>query len=272
MSIEATSWALNVPVGGTAKVVLLGLASHAHADGSNAFPAVETLTRYAHCDRRTVQRNLRKLAEDGWIVDVGVTENGVTKWQMRMDRVGGGNMPPVTSEAQGGGTGAAGGAALVPPEPSMNRQGEPSTDEPRASAADRIPDDFPDDLRPHARSVMRVLREMAEHHGAKEVTARAVALVVMANRQKPLVAEAYALASWAADSGHDIRDVVGRYRTWLKRADTLAGVERLDEQGLPCVPGPRGVVGGRGRRPDAMDQARQNQAEIDRLRAAGEIE
>lgn len=155
------------------------------------------------------------------------------------------------------------------------RSDEGSKQRARELAKNEIPADFPDELRPHARSVMRVLRDMAEHHGAKEVTARAVALVVMANRRKALVAEAYAMASWA-DGRSDIRDVVGRYRTWLKRADTMAGVERLDERGLPCAPGPRGVVGGgqgrAGGRMSALDQALANADEIRALRAAGEIE
>lgn len=42
MSIEAVSWALGVPVGGNEKVMLLGLANHAHPDGSNAYPALGT--------------------------------------------------------------------------------------------------------------------------------------------------------------------------------------------------------------------------------------
>lgn len=68
MSIEATSWALHqrCPTP-TAKLVLLGLASHARADGSAAWPSVETLATYADATRRSVQRSLRALEEAGLI-------------------------------------------------------------------------------------------------------------------------------------------------------------------------------------------------------------
>lgn len=70
MSIEATSWALNVQCPNpTAKLVLIGLANHAHADGTCAWPSVETLAHYAGCNRRTAQRNLRVLADAGLIVE-----------------------------------------------------------------------------------------------------------------------------------------------------------------------------------------------------------
>lgn len=68
MSIEATAWALHqrCPTP-TAKLVLLGLANHAHADGTGAWPSVDTLAGYADCDRRTVQRSLRALEGEGLV-------------------------------------------------------------------------------------------------------------------------------------------------------------------------------------------------------------
>ena len=50
MSVEAISWALNlppVPANRVAcKFVLAGLANHAGPDGTGAFPSVATLVRY----------------------------------------------------------------------------------------------------------------------------------------------------------------------------------------------------------------------------------
>lgn len=48
---------------GTAKLVLLGIANH-EGDGG-AWPAVATLMRYAHADRRTVQRAIERLVDLG---------------------------------------------------------------------------------------------------------------------------------------------------------------------------------------------------------------
>lgn len=76
MSVEAISWALNLaPVpadrGGqpssACKFVLVGLANHAGPDGSCAFPAVRTLTRYTALSERTVRACLGRLEAAGLI-------------------------------------------------------------------------------------------------------------------------------------------------------------------------------------------------------------
>src|SRR5689334_22705012 len=64
VSVEAISWALNLaPVpadrGGrpssACRFVLVGLANHAGADGTGAFPSVATLVRYTGVSERTVR-------------------------------------------------------------------------------------------------------------------------------------------------------------------------------------------------------------------------
>lgn len=240
MSIEAVAWALSVPVGGNAKVILLGLANHAHNDGTEAYPSLDTLATYAHCDRSTARRNVRRLEADGWIAADGVGPRGQTKYRLAMGEpfsAKGGEMPPAGGEAsasQGGGTGARGGVAPAPPEPSI----EPSKNQSTASSApaleDQVPRDFPKELRPHGREVMRVLRELAsEHPTAKRVTTRAVALAIMAEPHRAYVAEAHRLRAWAASSSRPLRDVVATYRNWLKRADQISGIEPLGQDPTP---------------------------------------
>lgn len=102
MSIEALTWALTVPVGGNAKVILLGLANHAHPDGSNSWPSWNRLAVYAHCDRATVHRHLTKLEEAGWIARTGEQRRGVVVYQLAMtphtdpsQNATGGNLRPV---------------------------------------------------------------------------------------------------------------------------------------------------------------------------------
>lgn len=107
-------------------------------------------------------------------------------------------------------------------------------------AAQQVPDDFPNELRPHAREVMRVLRSVAEQHSAREVTALAVARVCMGYPRHPLVQTAHDFASWAADPPRPIKDVVGSYRTWIKRERPLAATERLNGE-APAQP-PAAVV------------------------------
>lgn len=62
------SWALDAPVSGTQKVVLIGIASHADRSGDNAWPSIETLAGYAHVDGRSVQRAINALIDMGLVM------------------------------------------------------------------------------------------------------------------------------------------------------------------------------------------------------------
>jgi hypothetical protein len=68
VSIEAMSAVFSMNVGdSTRKLVLLGLANHAHKDGTCAYAGAKLLAEYANCSVRTVQRHIAVLLEDGWI-------------------------------------------------------------------------------------------------------------------------------------------------------------------------------------------------------------
>lgn len=137
MSIEAISWALNVPVGGNQKVMLIGLANHAHPDGTESYPSLDTLARYGRCDRSTARRNVRALVAAGWAIEDGEGPMGTHRYRLPLwlrdhepqapEREGGGKTPRVASAPEGGGTGVAGGVAPMPPEPSIEPSIEPSS-------------------------------------------------------------------------------------------------------------------------------------------------
>jgi hypothetical protein len=68
MSIEAMGYVFNIRVGqSTRKLVLVGYANHAHKDGTAAFPAIDTIAKYADCDRRSVQRHVATLLAEGFM-------------------------------------------------------------------------------------------------------------------------------------------------------------------------------------------------------------
>ncbi len=69
MSFEVAGLVLRARtgLGMGAKMVLLGLAEHAHPDGTEARPAVSTLARYAECSESTVLRHLKRLENGGYI-------------------------------------------------------------------------------------------------------------------------------------------------------------------------------------------------------------
>lgn len=132
MSVEAVSWALNAPVGGSVKVMLLGLANHAQPDGTESYPSLDTLAHYGACNRSTARRGVRELVRLGWIVPDGEGPRGTVKYTLAMwiptaAQVGVPDCHPQsegggTHATPGGGTGATPGVAPMPPEPSLNQE------------------------------------------------------------------------------------------------------------------------------------------------------
>jgi hypothetical protein len=233
MSVEAFSWALGVPIGGNAKVILLGLANHAHPDGSDAYPALDTLAVYAHCDRSTARRNVRKLVEAGWIKEVGHGPKGQIAYQLAMSSepfsVGGGETPPMASAPPGGGSSASRGVAPVPPEPSLEPTTEPSTAGSARASTDgtvhRLPDDLPEYLHEPAITAARVLYRTAQRRGQKRpVLLEAVGRVVAQRPTKDHVDTAERIEfwlCWGKGQNKPCADVVQRFRDWLGDAPDI---------------------------------------------------
>jgi hypothetical protein len=227
------AWALSVPIPGNQKLVLIGCANHAHADGTESYPSLDTLATYACCDRSTARRNVRKLIEDGWLVEDGLGPKGQTKYRLNMgvQDATGGKLPRVANAANGGGKNGAEGVAAVPPEPSLEPSKEPST---TPAAREPVPEDFPEELRPHARTVIKVLRQCAARTPhAKAVSAMSLGNTMMARPYKPLVRAAFDYVAWHDGKQH--KDLVAGYRNWLDRCEDLASTEPLTEDGRPVA-------------------------------------
>lgn len=106
----------------------------------------------------------------------------------------------------------------------------------REDLKNQVPDGFPDELRPHAREVLRILRSVtADHPTCKQVWPREVGLAVMAFPRRPLVATAHELAGWAVDPPRVIRNAAQTYRTFLGKTRDLAATERLAGDGTPST-------------------------------------
>lgn len=69
MSYKLVDKVFDVDLPSSEKQVLGSLARHAHNDGSEARPCVQTIMRETSLSERTVQRALRKLETRGWIAD-----------------------------------------------------------------------------------------------------------------------------------------------------------------------------------------------------------
>ena len=82
---------------GHLKLVLLSLADHARDDGSKVFPSVPRISVKCSIDTRTVQRNLRKLEELGFlqVVRKGGGRGHATEYQLVLK---GGDLSPFVRE------------------------------------------------------------------------------------------------------------------------------------------------------------------------------
>jgi hypothetical protein len=70
VSIEAVAWVLREAPTTDAEstLILLGLANHAHHDGTAAWPGQATLARYARSSERTVRRRLVEMEAAGIVI------------------------------------------------------------------------------------------------------------------------------------------------------------------------------------------------------------
>lgn len=269
-------WAFETHTGNpTRKAVLAVLSSMADTNTGRCEAKLETLATWTELGERTVRNALRGLEEARLIAsrpqyryDGGRRNSeflllapGVTEWP------DGTPLPIGRPATDAGGTplssdaGAPLSSDAGQERPPRNDHAAGSKESARASSPDDVvPDDFPAELRPHAREVMRVLRVVAERRGARRVTARGVALSVAPRRHKPLVRAAHDCAAWIEDHPEvACRDVLSRYRKWLDREADLQGLERLDADGVPTSapePRPAGVTPIRGARYDEATRAK----------------
>lgn len=158
MSVEVISWALNEAptMPPSAKLVLIGLANHAHPDGSSAFPSVARLMRYTCLSERTVRAQLALLEEMGVIqrsdqrivaayisrpdrrpVGWNIVMSGVRTSQVVAERGADSDRNGVRDLPERG--------AGVAPETSYNRPDEPPVED-LSEVAQQLADEFADSL------------------------------------------------------------------------------------------------------------------------------
>lgn len=84
------------PVGGGEMILALALADHAEDDGSRVFPSIESLMVKTRQARRTVQYQLRRMEETGWLILVNSGNGGRNQhreYRINFDWIKGGELP-----------------------------------------------------------------------------------------------------------------------------------------------------------------------------------
>jgi len=90
------------PNGGGEMVLALAIADHAHDDGSHIFPSVKKLAEKSRQSERTVQYQLRKMQESGWIVLVADEKGGrgrSREYKINEDWIKGAEIAPIEKGA-----------------------------------------------------------------------------------------------------------------------------------------------------------------------------
>jgi biotin operon repressor len=72
----AATFELDIP--STEKLVLLAMADHARDDGTGCYPSIDRLAKKSSLSRRGVQKIMRRLEQEGWIVPSKVSKGRLT--------------------------------------------------------------------------------------------------------------------------------------------------------------------------------------------------
>lgn len=204
------------PNGGGEMLLALALADHADEDGNNIFPSVKQLAAKTRQSERTVQYQLRRMEESGWLLRVGYGDGGrsqTTEYRISPLWLKGAEIAPIQKGANDGIKGANDDAKgcnpqqerVQPVAPAKNRHRtikEPSVTVIGAGAQKREPNQatvLPDNFEPND-------------------TAAALA----AELGLSLASELAAFADHHAANGSTFKDWQAALRTWLRNAARFA--------------------------------------------------
>ena len=103
MSVKIMSMIFDRYHGGGGEMLLaLALADHAHDDGTNIFPSVKHLSEKTRQSERTIQYQLRKMEQSGWLILVADEKGGRNKtreYRINDCWIKGANIAPVLKGA-----------------------------------------------------------------------------------------------------------------------------------------------------------------------------
>ncbi|MBY0475439.1 MAG: helix-turn-helix domain-containing protein [Nitrosomonas sp.] len=92
------------PNGGGEMLLALAISDHASDDGTNVYPSVKHLAEKTRQSERTIQYQLRKMEESGWLIVVADEKGGRSKareYKINIDWIKGANIAPFKSETKG---------------------------------------------------------------------------------------------------------------------------------------------------------------------------
>jgi helix-turn-helix protein len=201
---------------GSARMVLVVIAECANHEGSDAWPAVETIAHRAGISRASVYRQLKTLAELGELeVDSKGGKHGCNRYRVTL--IGGAQDATVSDrDSLTGDT-----------EPSHSGSKTVSPVRPEPSEPSEEPPSTP--LSPLTSEIVAVLNPVAAAQGTKPPNPAALDRSIAEFPNRDHLAVARDLAYWVAHTSRgqrrQVKDVAATFRNFLKRAEpTLAPV------------------------------------------------
>lgn len=208
------------PNGGGEMLLALALADHASDDGTRVFPSVKMLSDKTRQSERTVQYQLRRMEEMGWLVVVGHGNGGrsmAREYRISLEWIKGAEIAPIEKgaidDAKGANTGIKGcnlTQERVQPiapannhhgiikEPSVNRHSDSAGAEPAKTTTKRKTV-FPENFTPDQTAI-----DMANETGVS------------------IAAELPAFHDHHTANGSTFLDWQAAFRTWLRNAVKFA--------------------------------------------------
>lgn len=208
------------PNGGGEMLLALALADHASDDGTRVYPSIKALAEKTRQSERTIQYQLRRMEESGWLLRVGHGNGGrsqTTEYRISPLWLKGAEIAPIqkgASDDEKGATDDTKGCNLEqervqPVAPANNRHRtikEPSVTVIGAGAQKREPNRatvLPDDFKPNDTAVA-----MAAELGVS------------------ITAEQAAFTDHHTANGSTFKDWQAAFRTWLRNAARFARREQ----------------------------------------------
>lgn len=153
------------PNGGGEMLTALALADHASDDGTRVFPGIKALAEKTRQSERTIQYQLRRMEESGWLILVSAGNGGrsmTSEYRISLDWIKGAEIAPIQKGANDDTKGATGDTKGCKPEqkrvqpvapannrhrtiskPSLNRHAADAPKKPSRGAV--VPTDFTPD-------------------------------------------------------------------------------------------------------------------------------
>lgn len=206
------------PNGGGEMVLALALADHADDQGGSIFPSVRLLSEKTRQSTRTVQYQLRKMEQIGWLQLVANESGGrgrAREYQINPDWIKGADIAPLSIEEKG--------ADSAPIEEQKDAEVAPFNGEERAQ-----------DLHPYKPERVQSTTERVQSTTQKGATAIAPEPSVTV-KEPSVKYKSFDFSRWPAMPDQEVLDDWFRFRKRLKAEVTQTAINRMAGKLVECL-------------------------------------